>query len=381
MVCQERILQSYLDMIKINSVTGSERHIAEYIAGKLNNMGLEVKWSYYDDNKESPSIYAQLDGNCSGPTLLLIGHMDTVAVARGWSTDPFTPIVEGDKVTGLGSMDMKGGISAILETLQVFIEEKASLAGKIIAAFVSDEEAFSRGTYQLLKDGLSADMAIMAECRFNEVAVSFRGRYSIAVTVYGKTAHASKYPYVGENAVINASKMAIGIEKLSTKTHAELGEGTWCIRHISGGIKNTLSVPDKCELFVDRYVVPGETYEMCKEQIMDLADEIGLGDKVSVEPVARTTPYMEAFSLNKDHPLVTTLQDNFKKVTGKELTLGYDKSVCDSNYLVTIGNIPTVTFGPSGDNMHGANECGYISQINAATEIYIETIKALLCKK
>lgn len=378
MICQERLVETYLDLIKINSVTGSEKEIAEYIAGKLENMGLTVNWSYFSEDKQSPSIYAKLEGSKPGPTLLFVGHMDTVAVARGWNTDPFTPKVEGDRVWGLGANDMKGGIAAILETLQVLIEEEASFGGNIIAAFVSDEEALSRGTYQLLKEGLKADMAVMAECRFNEIAISFRGRYSINVEVYGETAHASKYPYAGENAIINASRLAMGIEKLPTKTHPDLGEGTWCIRHISGGIKSTLSVPEKCELFVDRYVVPGETFETCREQIMGLAKELGLHDKITVELVPRLSPYMEAFAVDKGHPLVTTIQREYLKATGKELPLGYDKSVCDSNYLVAIGNIPTVTFGPSGENMHGANECGYISQVRAAAEIYINTVKTLL---
>lgn len=378
MIQKERLMQTHLEMIRINSVTGNERELAEYIANKLNEIGLPVTWSYYKEDKESPSIYTILEGAKPGPTLLFVGHMDTVAPARGWNTDPFEPKIEGDRVYGLGSMDMKGGISAILETLRVIKENNTPLEGNIAAAFVSDEEALSRGTYQLLKDGLKADMAIMAECRFNEAAISFRGRYSINVTVYGKTAHASKYPEVGENAVISAAKLAIAIEKLPTEIHPDLGGGTWCIRHIEGGIKTTLSVPDSCKLFVDRYVVPGESFESCKNQIIEAARLLGLEDKIEVGLVPRQSPYMEAFAVPKEHPLVVTLQEKYRDVTERELPLGYDKSVCDSNFLVVLRDIPTVTFGPSGENMHGANEYGYISQVIAAADIYVRVAKDLL---
>lgn len=144
-------------------------------------------------------------------------------------------------------------------------------------------------------------------------------------------------------------------------------------------MKNTLNVPDKCELFVDRYVVPGESYEICKKQIRELAETLGLEDKVSIYLIPREdTPYMEPFTIPEDHILVTTIREKYKDIVGKELPLGYDKSVCDSNYLYQIANIPTVTFGPSGGGMHSANEFGYISQVKECTQIYLETIKELL---
>ncbi len=374
----ERLIDNYLKLIKINSISGNEKDLATFIAEKLSNIGLSVNWSYSEYEGVGPSISTVLRGQSEGPTLLMIGHMDTVQVMRGWDTEPFSPVVQGDKVYGLGSCDMKGGIAAILETLNRVVESNINLNGNIAVAFVSDEEILSRGTYQLLKNGLSADMAIMAECRFNEAAIGFRGRYSIDVIVSGETGHASKYPYVGESAVINASRLAIEIERLPTLLHPVLGEGTWCIRHIEGGIKSTLNVPDRCQLFVDRYTTPEETFETCKAQILGAAEKLGIKDRVTVELVPRELPYMEGFEISKEHPLVTTIQEKYKQIVGKDLPLGYDKSVCDSNFLVNIGNIPTITFGPSGENMHQANECGYISQIKASTDIYYETVKALL---
>lgn len=374
----ERLIENYFKLISINSVSGNENNIANYISNKLFEIGLDVNLSNSGYENVGPSVSAILRGQNEGPTILLIGHMDTVQVMRGWETDPFSPVVQGDKVYGLGSCDMKGGIAAILETLNRIVESNIKLNGNIAVAFVSDEEILSRGTYQLLKSGLKADMAIMAECRFDEAAIGFRGRYSINVIVSGETGHASKYPYVGESAIINASRLAVEIEKLPTLVSPVLGEGTWCIRHIEGGIKSTLNVPDRCELFADRYTTPGETFETCKAQILDAAEKLGIKDKVDVELVPRDLPYMEGFEISKEHPIVTTIQEKYKEIVGKELPLGYDKSVCDSNFLVNIGNIPTITFGPSGENMHQSNEYGYISQVKASADIYFEVIKDLL---
>lgn len=377
MINYDRLISHYLEMIRINSVSGKEKELADYLTEKLAGLGLDVQKSYFGE-AQSPSLYTTIQGAASGPSLLLIGHLDTVAPARDWRTDPFEPVIDGNKVYGLGSMDMKGGIAAVLETVQALLENKTLLKGNLLVAFVADEELNSRGTYQLLQEGLKADMAIMAECRFQEMAVGFRGRYSLKVSVLGKAAHASKYPAVGDNAVRHAAKLAVGIENLPTLIHPELGAGTWCVRHIEGGTRQTLSVPDYCEIFVDRYVVPGEDSAMCKQQILDLAEEYGLSGKIAVDLYPRTTPYMEAFALPHDHVLVQTLQKSYRNIVGRKLPLAYDKSVCDSNFLVTVGGIPTVTFGPSGENMHGANEYGYLSQIKQAAQIYLSVVREIL---
>ena len=378
MTDSQRLIARYLDMIKIKSVYGNELDLARFIMEELISMGLSPETCLYQGKEESPSVTARIEGKRPGPKVLLIGHLDTVDVTKGWKTDPFMPHEDDDRVYGLGAMDMKGGLSAIMETARYFTEHR-KFNGEIILAFVSDEEGLSRGTHALLSNGmLDADMAIMAECRFESAAVGFRGRYSFLVEVGGKTAHASKYPAEGENAVISASKLAIEIENLPTLIHERLGGGTWCIRNIEGGIKDTLSVPDSCELFVDRYVVPGEDMESCTAQIMKAAQKLGLAGKISVSLTKRSTPFMESFEIDTDSVLVNSLCSNYEKATGKSLPLVYDKSVCDSNYLSVIGKIPTITFGPSGENMHGANEYGYKSQIIMAANIYQQTLKDIL---
>lgn len=218
----------------------------------------------------------------------------------------------------------------------------------------------------------------MAECRYDNVAVGFRGRYSFEVTVRGVAGHASRYPEVGENALISAGRLAAAIEALPTLTHPKLRAGTWCVRRLEGGSAGALVVPDSCYMFVDRYVVPGETAEGCVRQILGAAESLGLAGKVEARLKPRKSPYMQSFAIPEDHPLVTALRRRFAEVDGGELRIEYDPSVCDSNILgVTLG-IPVVTFGPSGGNMHGDNEYGVPRQVLNALEIYIRTVRDML---
>ena len=131
-------------------------------------------------------------------------------------------------------------------------------------------------------------------------------------------------------------------------------------------------------LFVDRYVVPGETEETCIAQMAEAARDLGLEGKVDIRLKPRSSPYMQSFALERDDFLVTTLQAKFKEVTGGELPVAYDPSVCDSNILAVSLGIPTVTFGPSGGGMHAANEYGYPWQVKNCAEIYKRTLAELL---
>lgn len=377
----EKVIQRWYDMIRVKSVNGREVDLADYIAKELRGMGLEPHYSYFaeDTEKVRPSLWTVLDSGKPGKTMMLIGHIDTVDVnLEGWDTDPFEPVEKDGKVYGRGSMDMKGGLACILETMEYYATHKDEFTGKIMGCFVADEEGLSKGTYQLAAEGITADMAIMAECRYDTVAVGFRGRFSFEVNVHGTAAHAASYPKVGENALISGGKLAAAIEALPTLQHPNLHHGTWCVRYMEGGNAGTLIVPDNCYLFVDRYVVPGEDENSCIEQMMGAARELGLEDKVDIRLKPRVSPYMKSFALEESHPLVTTLQKHFKEVTGKDLGCHYDPSVCDSNILAVTMGIPTATFGPSGGGMHADNEYGYPEQVLNCAEIYKRAVKDLL---
>ena len=229
----ERILQRWYDMISIRSVNGHEAQMADYVANVLRELGMDPHYSYFEEDTacERPSVWSVLDSGRPGKTVLLIGHLDTVDVSDRWKTDPFTPTEIDGKVYGRGAMDMKGGLAAILETLTYYAAHLDEINGKILACFVADEEGLSKGTYQLVaEDVIHADYAIMGECRYDNVAVGFRGRYSFEVTVHGQTAHASHYPEVGENALISGGRLAAAIEALPTLQYPHLKHGTWCVR-------------------------------------------------------------------------------------------------------------------------------------------------------
>src|SRR5688500_10274589 len=82
--------------------------IAQWLRG--HGLGGEIQQT---SAPERPNVLARVE-NGAGPTLLLNGHTDTVLAVEGWSSAPWTPRRQGDRLYGLGACDMKGGIAAAM---------------------------------------------------------------------------------------------------------------------------------------------------------------------------------------------------------------------------------------------------------------------------
>src|SRR5215218_3118909 len=105
-----------------------------------------------------PNLIVRIDGVRPGPHLALCGHLDTKPVGDAvdqWRTDPFTATIDGDRLYGLGSTDMKGAVAAMILAGAAFQSVAARLAGSLSLIFTADEEYGSRyGAAYLAKEGL-----------------------------------------------------------------------------------------------------------------------------------------------------------------------------------------------------------------------------------
>ena len=83
------------------------------------------------------------------PRLGFLGHTDTVEYIEGWDTNPFELTQVNNKLYGLGSCDMKGGISAMLEAVSEIDFTKLKYGMKLY--FTYDEEREFKGIYDIVK--------------------------------------------------------------------------------------------------------------------------------------------------------------------------------------------------------------------------------------
>jgi succinyl-diaminopimelate desuccinylase len=188
-------------LVNIPSVTGSEREIVEFIfsrlvtsgRGETTRHGLSLVWRSLHRGR---------------PLVVLAGHTDTVPPqgnARAGRMD--------DRVTGLGSTDMKGGDAVMLALAEGL--DPGDLACDLACVFYDAEEgpAAGNGLKRVLAEApwlAEASLAVILEPTDLAVEMGCNGIVNVEVKVPGVAAHAAR-PWQGKNAVAEGARWLLDI--------------------------------------------------------------------------------------------------------------------------------------------------------------------------
>ncbi|MCB2294384.1 M20/M25/M40 family metallo-hydrolase [Clostridium algoriphilum] len=340
-------------------------------------------------NFKGKNVISEINGKSDGPTICINGHMDTVNLCNGWSKDPYEGVVEGDKIYGLGALDMKSGCCASMLAIKKFHELHKTFHGKIIATFVSDEEGpYGLGTNALIEEGLlkDVDFSIITEpsegsdnpC-YPDVSLGARGGYGLEVEFFGKAAHAA-LPATGINAAMDAGKFMCELEKIDYDEAAFLGKGVACVIAVEsdGG---ACSVPDYAKVKLFWHIVIGEDEKTIENYIIDAVRKANIQSTFKISfrdaPTGGSKGYMP-FIVAKQNHFVAAFLESIKDIYDREANISYFKCIGDFNYLGSRLNAPAIIFGNEGKNFHGADEYATISSIiKTADIIYNFLVKVL----
>ncbi len=227
------ILQLLKKLISIPSYVdekNNEKEIGDFIYKYLKQSPFPFK---VEKQKVEGKRFNIIASDGAKPKLLLIAHMDTVE-PRGWQKhNPFKGTVKGSKLYGLGSMDMKGGMAAILTALNEFKKTKG-----LMVLFYCDEEYDFKGMKKFIKEyKISPQLAVSAEPTNLKIWNGARGIIKVSFRVEGKTAPASR-PDQGENVITGLVEAVKYLEKTLKKYRTEnLGPSICNLSAISGGGK------------------------------------------------------------------------------------------------------------------------------------------------
>lgn len=136
-----------------------------------------------DDQGQGGYVYARW----GTPTLLVNAHVDTVPANAGWSRDPWTATVEGDRLYGLGACDTKGAIAAAIAALDRVRPRDVGLL------FSGDEERGTASMRHFLRSPRRAGVqrAIVCEPTARKAGVRHRGVLAYRATTTGEGGHSS----------------------------------------------------------------------------------------------------------------------------------------------------------------------------------------------
>ena len=157
------------------------------------------------------NVIAVIDGGRPGPVICLNGHLDTVQLCGGWTRDPYGEL-DGDRLYGVGALDMKSGCAALMVTAARFAAAHKTFAGKIKLALVSDEE----GPYGLGTNALR-NYGYLSTNEFVEYEDTFAGKHYFKALVgynYEQQYYKQTYAYNDDLLTpdVDNINLAMGIE-------------------------------------------------------------------------------------------------------------------------------------------------------------------------
>jgi acetylornithine deacetylase len=347
-----------------------EPEIARFVAAWCDRAGLETTLS--EPAPGRPNVVAVARGSGGGRSLMLNAHTDTVGVSG--MTDPFIPRLEGGRLYGRGSYDMKGSLAACM--LAVAAARGKGLRGDVVLTAVSDEEFASVGT-EAAAASVPADAAIVTEPTELQLAIAHRGFVHLEIETRGRAAHGSR-PHLGIDAIAKMGHVLVGIEKLdrqlrATPTHALVGSGSVHASLIEGGQEYS-SYPARCMLQAERRTVPGETVALAEGEVRAILDGAAADPEFSAE--VRVLASREPFEVEESDDVVTTVRRCAAAVLGHEPELVGVSFWADSALLAGAG-IPTVLFGPRGEGAHAEVEWVDVESLGQCADVYVAVASEL----
>ena len=367
-------------LVSINSIFPNEKELVEFLEVYLKDLGFSVSRQFVSENRFN--IIAEKGSGSK--SLLFYGHMDTVPVYGSWNTNPFILSENEDLLYGLGVNDMKGGLVAILKA----VENKNPKDYKLKIAFGVDEENISEGGHVLVNSGWCNDVAaiIVPETGTSTepsigpraILLGRRGRAAYIIKVPGFSVHGASG--LGVNAIEEAAKIILNIKRFHLAKHYQLPNSTLFVRSIHAD-PGSLSIPDYCEIVIDKHNVPPETKESVLEKIKifieDLYNEGTLrrvdNKKVEVELQSRKTPYLDPYITDEFNSFTMFVSRIIKQKYGK-VEYRYGLSVADENIFGSVLKVPVLVIGPEGNNCHSANESVSYKSILDLSEIFSKVI-------
>jgi tripeptide aminopeptidase len=370
MVNEKKLVESFMELVKINSVSREEKEVAEFLVKKLEDLGLEVIVDKAGEKVKSNSgnIIARLKGNIKKTTpIMFSAHMDTVVPGKN-----INPLLKGEKIVSSGKTilgaDDKAAIAALLEALHI-IREKNISHGDIEIVFTICEEIGLLGAKNLDISSLNAQIAFVLDSggQVGKIITTAPSQNSLEIIIHGKSAHAGSNPEEGINAIQVAgfalSRMKLG--RIDEETTANIGI-------ISGG-KATNIVPDEVTLKGEVRSRNEEKLEKYTEQLIKITEDTAQEFRAKAE--VKINREYHCYNLSPDDQAVMIAVKAAKNI-GLQPSLVPSGGGSDANVFNKKG-FPSVDLAIGMEKVHTLEEYILIEELKNTTEYILSIINTV----
>ena len=371
MINEKRIVECFMELVRIDSVSRDERKLSDVLIEKLEDLGLEVFVDQAGEKIESNTgnVLAKLKGNIKEAIpIMFAAHMDTVVPGKN-----INPILDGDRIISNGKTilgaDDKAGIAALLEALH-YIKENNIVCGDIEILFTICEEVGLLGVKNLDTSFIKSKIGFILDAGgpTGQIITAAPSQNSLEFTIYGKSAHAGANPEEGINAIQVAgfalSRMKLG--RIDEETTSNIGI-------ISGG-RATNIIPDEVILKGESRSRNEEKLEKCTQQLRKAADDSAQEFKTKVD--VKIEKKYDCFNLSPDGLVVKIAKKAAEKISLKPL-LCSSGGGSDANIFNKMG-IPSVVLAIGMEKVHTVEEYILVEELKKSAEYILSIIKTVI---
>ncbi len=362
---------------------GNEKAAAKFLKPILSKMGFKIETVLSPQGRWN--LVAEKKWGRGGRTLIFNGHLDVVPAGdpSQWKYPPFQGKLAKGRIYGRGASDMKGGIASFIHALSMIDRSKIHLhQGAVVLHLVSDEESHGRQGMGFLtrKGGIQGDAVLVGEPTDLQPVIAHKGALWLRIFTLGKSAHSAR-PHLGVNAI---EKMAKLVDRLNSipldKEHPLLGKPTLSIGSIRGGTKINI-VPDRCEIEVDRRMLPGEKKEEVLKEMKETLDSLQLQDPL-FQYRMEEIDFAEPSQVDPGEEIVRMGVESIQEVVGEKPSLRAFSGFTDSRFYINQCHIPALILGPGGTNqIHTTDESVGVDALVHAAHIYALIVINYLTKE
>lgn len=297
-----RLIDTFTDLIRINSPSFNEKEIGGFLRKKLEAVGCRVEFQEYD---RSFNLIGFKKGNSPDiPPLLLSGHMDTIEPTEGIAFSIDDEVIRSTGNTVLGADD-KSALAQIIEALTV-INEKSLPHGDLEIAFTSAEETGLFGARNLDFSRLKSKYALILDSSggVGNIVIAAPTHYTYEMKITGKAAHAGIEPEKGISAIRAAAKIISTVPdgRINAETTANIGV-------IKGGTATNV-VPKEVVIKGEVRGHDNTVLEDTKKTILGTAKMIAEKEGARLEIIGQEE--YKAFRIDESEPFLRFLDGVYK---------------------------------------------------------------------
>lgn len=346
MINQNRLITTFMDMVKIDSESGSESDFAQYLLSQGNQLA-DRSWQDAHGN-----VYLQLNGKAE--PLMFNTHMDTVTPGKNIYPQIKDNYITSDGTTILGA-DSKAGIAAMIEVIHIL---KSVPRPTLIFTFTRNEETgipTAPHIQPLAKNCVVPDRGTP----LGEIIIHAPYAQVFQTTVHGKSAYATTNYDDGCHAIMAATQIISQLPVGNFKP-----DSTSNIGIINGGTMTT-NIPELCTFKGNCYSFDQQSVMYFFNQLTQLSNQID--QQYHTQTHTEMLEYFPGFQIPETHPLVHKVTHAMQQ-SDFHPTIKKYKAVSNANHLNALG-MNTVLISTGVENQHTTQERISITSLCKLAEI------------